>query len=154
MGAAFWLMKWELGIAVVLVGGIGSGLASIDEGAALTALYTLCIEVFLYKDLHLKKDIPRLARNSMALSGASIIILAMANALINYVIDQRIPLRVLDYMLGLGLTQTWQFLIVLNIFLLALGMLMEGFSAILVAVPLILPFAARFHLHPFHLAIM
>ena len=42
----------------------------------------------------------------------------------------------------------------LNVFLLVLGMLMEGFSAILVAVPLILPFAARFHLHPFHLAMM
>jgi hypothetical protein len=43
---------------------------------------------------------------------------------------------------------------VLNIFLLIIGMLMEGFSAILVAVPLILPFAARFELHPFHLAVM
>jgi hypothetical protein len=52
------------------------------------------------------------------------------------------------------LTQTWQFLVVLNVFLVIIGMLMEGFSAILVAVPLILPFAARFHLHPFHLAMM
>jgi hypothetical protein len=78
----------------------------------------------------------------------------MANALINYVIDQRIPAKVLDAMLSLGLTETWQFLIVLNIFLLILGMLMEGFSAILVAVPLILPFASRFGLHPFHLAVM
>src|SRR5262249_25624154 len=51
-------------------------------------------------------------------------------------------------------TKTWQFLVVLNIFLLVLGMLMEGFSAILVAVPLVLPFASRFELHPFHLAIM
>jgi C4-dicarboxylate transporter DctM subunit len=110
--------------------------------------------VFVYKDLDLKKDLPRVAKASMSLAGAIIMILAMANALINFVIDQRIPGRVLEAMLGLGLTETWQFLIVLNIFLLVLGMLMEGFSAILVAVPLILPFAARFNLHPFHLAVM
>jgi len=78
----------------------------------------------------------------------------MANALINYVIQQAIPTHVLDAMLQLGLKETWQFLIVMNIFLLVLGMLMDGFSAILVAVPLILPFAARFTLGPFHLAMI
>jgi C4-dicarboxylate transporter DctM subunit len=154
MVLAVWLIKWELGVTVVILGGLGTGLTSLDESAALAAVYTLCIEVFVYKDLDLKKDIPRVAKASMSLAGAIILILAMANALINFVIDQRIPSRVLDAMLGLGLTETWQFLIVLNIFLLVLGMLMEGFSAILVAVPLILPFAARFNLQPFHLAVM
>jgi C4-dicarboxylate transporter DctM subunit len=154
MFKAVWLLKWELGVPVVILGGLGTGLTSLDESAALTAVYTLCIEVFIYKDLDLKKDLPRVAKASMSLAGAIILILAMANALINFVIDQRIPGRVLDAMLGLGLTETWQFLIVLNIFLLVLGMLMEGFSAILVAVPLILPFAARFNLQPFHLAVM
>lgn len=151
---AIWLLKWELGVPVVILGGLGTGLTSLDESAALTAVYTLFIEVFIYKDLDLKKDLPRVAKSAMSLAGAIIMILAMANALINFVIDQRIPSRVLDAMLGLGLTETWQFLIVLNIFLLVLGMLMEGFSAILVAVPLILPFAARFNLQPFHLAVM
>ena len=151
---ALWLLKWELGVPVVILGGLATGLTALDESAALTAVYTICIEVFVYKDLDLKKDLPRVAKASMSLAGAIIMILAMANALINFVIDQRIPNRVLEAMLGLGLTETWQFLIVLNIFLLVLGMLMEGFSAILVAVPLILPFAARFNLHPFHLAVM
>jgi hypothetical protein len=45
-------------------------------------------------------------------------------------------------------------LIVMNVFLLVLGMIMDGFSAILVAIPLILPFAAHFGLGPFHVAIM
>lgn len=154
MAKALWLLKWELGVPVVILGGLGTGLTSLDESAAITAVYTLCVEVFIHKDLSLKKDLPRVAKASIALAGAIILILAMANALINFVIDQRIPGLVLDYLLGLGLTQTWQFLVVLNIFLLVLGMLMEGFSAILVAVPLILPFAARFELHPFHLAMM
>jgi tripartite ATP-independent transporter DctM subunit len=154
MGEALWLLKWELGVPVVILGGLGTHLTSLDESAALTAVYTLVVEFFIHKDLDFKKDLARVTKASMILAGAIILILSMANALINFVVDQRIPGMVLEFMLGLGLTQTWQFLIVLNIFLLIIGMLMEGFSAILVAVPLILPFAARFNLHPFHLAMM
>jgi tripartite ATP-independent transporter DctM subunit len=154
MGRALWLLKWELGVPVVLLGALGTGLASLDESAALTAVYTLAVEIFVHEDLSLRKDLPRVAKSAMALAGAIILILSMANALINFVVDQRVPGRVLDFMLGLGLSHTWQFLLVLNVFLLLLGMLMEGFSAILVAVPLMLPFAARFGLHPFHLAVM
>ena len=58
------------------------------------------------------------------------------------------------FMLSAGIDSTPKFLIAMNIFLLVLGMIMEGFSAILVAVPLILPFAARFHLGPFHTAMI
>ena len=154
MAEALWLLKWELGAPVLILGGLGTGLTSLDESAALTAVYVLVVEVFIHKDLGLREDIPRVAKASMSLAGALILILSMANALINFVVDQQVPGRVLDFMLGLGLTETWQFLLVLNVFLLILGMLMEGFSAILVAVPLILPFAARFNLHPFHLAMM
>ncbi len=154
MGKAIWLLKWELGAPVVILGGLATGLTSLDESAAITAVYTLIVEVFIHKDLNLKEDIPRVAKASISLAGALILILSMANALINFVVDQQVPARVLDFVLNMGLTETWQFLVVLNIFLLVLGMLMEGFSAILVAVPLILPFAARFNLHPFHLAMM
>jgi tripartite ATP-independent transporter DctM subunit len=154
IGAALWTLKWELLTPVIILGGLMSGLTELDESAGLAALYTLVIEVFVYKDLSLKKDLPRIAKASMGLAGAVILILAMANALINYVIQQAIPTHVLDAMLRLGLHETWQFLIVMNVFLLVLGMLMDGFSAILVAVPLIIPFAARFTLGPFHLAMI
>lgn len=153
VGAALWDLKWELGIPVILVVGLKID-PSIDQWAAAVALYTLLIEVFAYKDLAFKKDVPRIAKASMALGGAVILILSMANALINYVIQVKIPDKILDFMVGLGLDKPWQFLLILNLFLLVLGMLMEGFSAILVAVPLILPLAARFHLGPFHLAMI
>ncbi len=154
MASALWLIKWELAVPVLIFGGVLTGTAALDESAAVAALYTLGIELFVYKDLRIKKDLPRVTLVSMSLAGAIIVILSMANALINYVVTERIPEAVLHFMTGLGLTQTWQFLITLNVFLLIIGMLMEGFSAILVAVPLVLPFASRFHLNPFHLAIM
>jgi tripartite ATP-independent transporter DctM subunit len=140
---AVWALKWELGIPILLAGGLGTGLTSIDEAAGLVAFYAVVIEFFVYRDLSWKKDLVRIAKASMSLAGAIILILAMANALMNYVVDQHVPTKVLDYMTGIGIRHMWQFLLVMNVFLLVLGMLMEGFSAILVAVPLILPFVAK-----------
>jgi tripartite ATP-independent transporter DctM subunit len=154
MLSALWLIKWEMLVPVIIFGGLLSGTAGLEESAAVAALYTLLIEVFIYKDLSFKKDLPRVAFVSMSLAGAIIVILSMANALINYVVTEKIPDVVLNFMVSLGMTETWQFLITLNVFLLIIGMVMEGFSAILVAVPLVLPFAARFNLSPFHLAVM
>ncbi len=142
MLAAIWDLKWELGIPSILAVGLGTGLTSIDEAAGLTAFYVVVIEFFVYRDLSWKKDLVRIAKASMSLAGAIILILSMANALMNYVVDQHIPTKVLEFMLKVGIEHKWQFLIVMNVFLLLLGMLMEGFSAILVAVPLILPFVA------------
>ena len=154
MGKGLWMIKWELGIGALLAVTLSTGLAQIDEVAGLVALYAVFIEFFVYKDLSIKKDLVRIAKSSMSLAGAVILILAMANALINYVIDKKVPDQILGYMLARGLDQAWQFLIVMNVFLLVLGMVMDGFSAILVAVPLVLPFAAHFGLGPFHVAII
>ncbi len=153
MLAALWAVKWELGIPVLLLGSLSLSLASLDESAALGALYTLGIALFVHRDLK-AADLPRILKSSMALSGAVVLILMMANALMNFVIDQKVPEHVLEALAGMGLTERWQFLIALNVFLLVIGRLMDGFSAILVAVPLVLPFAARFGLQPFHLAMM
>jgi tripartite ATP-independent transporter DctM subunit len=161
MGAALWDLKWELLIPVVLVKGLMSGLASIDEVAGLVAVYVFVAEFFLYKDLSIKKDLGRIAKSSMTMAGAIIMILGMANALMHYVELEEIPKRILEVLLKLGIEHRWQFLIVMNVFLLILGMLMEGFSAILVAVPLMLPFVADLGtrhpeeaMSPFHLAMI
>ncbi len=142
VGRALWELKWELFIPVLLVVGLGSGLAELDTSAGLVAFYTVVVEFFIIKDLSCKKDLPRIAKASMSLAGAIILILSMANAFMDYVDLKGVPGSVLDALLKLGIDHRWQFLIVMNIFLLILGMLMEGFSAILVAVPLILPFVA------------
>jgi tripartite ATP-independent transporter DctM subunit len=155
MGASLWLIKWELAVPVVILGGLGTGLTSLDESAAIAALYTLIIEVFVYKDLDIKKDLPRIARNSMSLAGAVILILAMANSLMNYVDQADVPEKLLHWLEArTSLDTQWKFLIGLNIFLLVIGMLMDGFSAILVAVPLIIPIATTFRMNPFHLGMI
>jgi tripartite ATP-independent transporter DctM subunit len=153
MLSALWLIKWELFIPVLILGGLATGLTEIDESAALAAAYVVAIEIHVYRDLRWR-DFPRIAKSSMALAGAVLLIMAMAMALTNYVISEQIPNRVFNWVTGIGVTETWQFLITLNVFLYLQGMFMDGFSAILVAVPLLVPFAAQFELSPFHLAMM
>lgn len=147
-------LKWEMVIPVIMGVGIVYLQLGIDECAGLVAFYTVVIEVFVYEDISFRKDLMKITKSAMSMAGAVILILTMANALVNYVIQERIPDIILEKMLGLGLDQTWQFLVIMNVFLLALGMVMEGFSAIFVAVPLIIPFAARFHLGPFHVGMI
>ncbi len=153
MGSSLWYMKWELGIPVLILGGLATGLTEIDESAAFAALYVLLIEIYIYKDLKWK-DFPRIARSAIALAGAVVLIMAMAMALTNYIISEQIPEKIFNWVTSMGVKERWQFLITLNIFLYIQGMVMDGFSAILVAVPLLIPFAAEFGLSPFHLAMM
>ncbi len=140
IGESLWELKWELLIPFVLMKSLMSGLASIDEVAGIVAIYTFIVEFFFYRDLSIKKDLTRVAKSAMVMAGAIIMILGMANALMHYVVDEGIPAKVLKLLLKLGIEHRWQFFIVMNVFLLVLGMIMEGFSAILVAVPLLLPF--------------
>ncbi len=142
MAAATWDLKWEFGLLALLAVAMGTALTTLDEVAGLVAFYVFIVEFFVLRDLSWKRDLVRIASASMTLAGAIILILAMANALMNYVVDQHVPTKVLGFLIAIGIEHQWQFLIVMNVFLLLLGMLMEGFSAIFVAVPLILPFVA------------
>jgi C4-dicarboxylate transporter, DctM subunit len=154
LAVSIWDIKWELLLPVIIGTGVAVFGLSIDEVAGLIAGYTIVTEAFVYEDISIRKDLPKVVANAITMAGAIIIILTMANALVNYVIDARIPEIVFDKMVRLGVSERWQFLLLMNLFLLVLGMLMEGFSAIFVAVPLILPFAARFHLGPFHVGMI
>jgi tripartite ATP-independent transporter DctM subunit len=92
-------------------------------------------------------------KDSMLLVGGIFIIICTAKAFTYYLVDQDVPQDILMWM------QTYihnkiTFLIMLNIFLIIVGCLMDIFSAILVVVPLIVPIAAGFGIHPVHLGII
>jgi tripartite ATP-independent transporter DctM subunit len=153
MGSALWALKWELCVPVLVLGGLGIGLATIDEAAALAAVFVPAVELLVHEDLKLK-DMPRLIGISFALAGALLLIMAMAVSLTNYLITREAPAHVFEWITSFGVTKRWHFLVARNFLMYAIGAVMEGFSAILVAVPLLLPFGAKFLFSPFHLAMM
>ena len=116
-------------------------------------VYVVVVECFILKEIHFFKDLPSLVIESTVLSGAIIIILSVALGFTGYLVDEQIPNRILDY-----LTQFTQnrflFLAGLNIFLLFVGCIMDIFSAIIIIVPIIVPVAMKYGIHPIHLAII
>jgi C4-dicarboxylate transporter DctM subunit len=151
--AALWNARFELPLPVIVLGGIYGGFITATEASALTALYVIIAICFLYKDLSLIKDVPKVVRDSMTLVGAILLILCCALGLTNYLVDEEIPMQILNSMKEF-ITNKYVFLFFLNIFLLIVGAMMDIFSAIIVVVPLILPVAQEFGVDPIHLAIV
>ena len=143
----------ELLLPVGVLVGIYGGFTTATEAAALTAFYIFVIECFVYKDLSPFKDIPNVILDAMSLVGGILLILCCALGLTNYLVDEEIPMKILDLMREF-LTNKYSFLLFLNVFLLIVGSLMDIFSAIIVVVPLITPIAEEFGVNPIHLAII
>ncbi len=144
---------WEIPLPILVLVGIYGGYFTANQAAAVTAAYVLVVQVVIYKDLHIWRDVPRVARDSMVLVGGILIILGAALGLTNFLIDQGIP----DQLLALirqYIHSRFAFFVALNIFLLLVGCLMDIFSAIIVVVPLITPLAKEYGVDPIHLGII
>jgi C4-dicarboxylate transporter DctM subunit len=142
----------ELPLPIIILGGIYSGYFAVSEAAAMTAVYVLLIEVVIYKDIKWK-ELPGIMRRSMLLVGGILIILGSALGLTNYLIDEQVPMKMFD-LFKTHITSPFLFLVVLNLFLLAVGCILDIFSALIVVVPLITPIAQAYGIHPVHLGII
>ena len=143
---------WELPLPIIVLGGIYSGFFAVSEAAAITALYVICIEVFLLKEIKIA-DLPRLMRESMLLVGGILIVLAVSLASTNYMIDSGIPQQ-LFFTISSIITDQFTFLALLLLFLLILGAILDIFAAIVLVVPLLLPVASQYGIDPIHLGII
>ncbi len=151
--AALWAAKWELLLPVVAFVGLFGGFATPVEAAALTALYAFFIETVLYRDLKMKQDVPRVMSECGLLVGGVLLILGVALGFTNYLVDAEVTARVVEWT-----TQTIRsplaFLLVLNLFLLVVGCLMDIYSAIVIQVPLLVPLGMAYGIDPVHLGII
>ena len=143
---------WEIPLPLFVFFGIYSGYFAVSEAAAVTAMYVLIVEVLVYREIPLSR-LPGIIRESMIMVGGILLILGVSLALTNFLIDAEAPMKLF------ALCQTFVssklvFLILLNIFLLFLGAMLDIFSAIIIMVPLMLPVAAEYGVHPVHLGII
>jgi tripartite ATP-independent transporter DctM subunit len=151
-GAALWQEKWELLLPVVALGAIFGGFATLVEAAAYTALYALIVELLIRRALPWRQ-LPAVLVECSVLLGGVLLILGVAQGLTSWMVDAQIPSRLLEWTEG-TIDSRIVFLLCLNLLLLAVGCLMDIFSAIAVVVPLILPLGEAFGIHPIHLGIL
>ena len=150
--AAFRETIWEIPLPFVVLGGIYGGYVAISEAAVLTVIYVLIVEMGVYRDIRFRDLAPVITKSSM-LVGGILIILGVSFGLTNTLITEEIPTRILDFM-RTHVESPWVFLLWLNLFLLAAGCLLGMFPALIVVVPLVLPVAKAYGLHPVHLGMI
>jgi tripartite ATP-independent transporter DctM subunit len=151
--ASVWEAKWELLLPVVAFVGLFSGLATPVEAAALTALYAFVVETFVYRDLRLARDATRVMTECGLLVGGVLLILGVALGFTNYLVDAQVPAKAVEWVTA-HVDSKWTFLLLLNLFLIVVGALMDIYSAIVIVVPLIVPLGAAYGIDPLHLGIV
>jgi C4-dicarboxylate transporter DctM subunit len=150
--AAIKAAAWEIPLPLLVLGGIYGGWIAVSEAAGLTALYIFIVEVLIRREITFAQ-LPVIVREAMTMVGGIMIILGASLASTNYMIDAEIPTRLFEVITA-NIDSRWTFLILLNVFLLLLGMMLDIFSAIILIVPLLLPVALAYGVHPVHLGIV
>jgi tripartite ATP-independent transporter DctM subunit len=143
---------WEIPMPFFVLGGIYGGFFAVSEAAAATAMYVLVVEVFIYKEIKLKQ-LPAIMRESMVMVGGILLILGVALASTNFLIDAEVPMRLFN-LIQARVTDKIVFLILLNLLLLVLGAILDIFSALVIMIPIILPVAINYGIDPVHLGII
>ena len=144
--------RWELPLPFVVLGGVFSGWFAVSEAAALTAFYVVLAQVVLYREVTIKQ-LPKIMVDAMVMVGGILLILGIALAFTNFLVDAQVPQALFAFMQEY-IESPLAFLLLLNILLLALGAVLDIFSAIVIMVPLLLPVAVGYGIHPVHLGII
>jgi len=143
---------WEIPLPFFVFTGIYSGFFAVSEAAAVTAMYVLVVEMFIYREISFSR-LPDIIRESMVMVGGILLILGVSLAFTNFLIDAEAPMKLFKICQSF-VANKLVFLILLNIFLLLLGAMLDIFSAIIIMVPLMLPVALEYGVHPVHLGII
>ncbi|MDH3390935.1 MAG: TRAP transporter large permease subunit [Desulfobulbaceae bacterium] len=143
---------WELPLPIIVLGGIYGGFLVAGEAAAVTALYVLIVEVLIYRDVAISR-LPAIMVQSMVLFGGILVVLAASMATTNYLVDQQVPMQLFE-LISQYISSKYTFLLLLNIFLLIVGSMLDIFSALVLVLPLIIPIAEAYDVNLIHLGII
>jgi C4-dicarboxylate transporter DctM subunit len=149
---AFVDASWGIALIVIVIGGIYSGVVTPTEAAAIAAVYSFSISVFIYKDLKFK-DVPKVLRNAAAMSSMLLYIITNAVLFSFLLTSEQIPQAMAAWMTtqGFGVVV---FLLLVNIILLAAGNFMDPSAIVLIMAPILYPVAVKLGVNPIHFGIL
>jgi tripartite ATP-independent transporter DctM subunit len=144
---------WDWPIIVIILLGVYGGFVTISEVSVLVLVYVIVVECFMLKEIRFFKQLPGIMVESAMIAGAIIVILGFSLGFTGYLVDEQIPSRILAFLKTLTYNKL-VFLAGLNLFLLAVGCMMDIFSAIIIVVPIMVPIALTYGVDPIHLGII
>lgn len=143
---------WGLILMAIILGGIYSGIFTATEAAAVAAVYSFFVAVFIYKDISLK-ECPKVLLEAGKLSVMLMFIIANAMLFAHVLTTEQIPQQLTEIVTAMNLAP-WQFLIIVNVLLLVAGAFMEPSAIILILVPILFPIATQLGIDSIHLGII
>ena len=143
---------WAVMTPVILLGGIYTGYFSATEAAAVALGYSLIVEIFIHREVK-PKDLFEIAVDTSRLFGTLFPIIAVALSINLLLTAEQVPQNFAIWMASVVESKI-AFLIILNIFLLIIGCLIDIGAAILMLAPILLPVAERYGIDPIHFGII
>jgi C4-dicarboxylate transporter DctM subunit len=158
LGSTFVRGVFALLLPVIILGGIyghllGSPLTlDVTQAAATSVVYAMLVELLIHRELKIQ-DIPKVCVETATMIGSLFLILVIAISLNKLLAELEVPQAAAEAVLAFA-DDPIMFLILVNLFLLMLGTVMDIVSAILIVAPLLAPIAAQYGIHPVHFGIM
>lgn len=143
---------WALGAPTIILGGIYSGIFSPTEAAGVACVYAIFVTMVVYRDVSFR-ELFDAAANSVYLTAQVFIIVAAAGVYSWLLTVTGAAQAAVDFIAGLEMS-TWLVLLVINIFLLLIGAVLDTVSAILVLTPLLADIALALGVHPVHFGLI
>ena len=141
-----------LSLPVIVLGGIYSGVVTVTEAAALAAVASLIISLFIYREVKVKDVIPAAAEAMMS-AGMIMFIISTAHLFGHWVTEAQIPAKLVQLFSEMNLSPIL-FLLFINILLLIFGTFLEAISITLITVPILLPVLLHLGIDPIHFGII
>ncbi|WP_134700817.1 TRAP transporter large permease [Ammoniphilus sp. YIM 78166] len=152
MGHSFLKVIPALLVPLIIIVGILSGVFTPTESAAIACVLALFVGFFFYKELKIK-DIPSIMVNTVTTTATVTLLIAMANLFGWMLSFERIPQYIAEWMVSLT-DNPLVFLLLVNLFLLLVGMVMDGIPALIILVPIFTPLIAQFGIDPVHFGVI
>jgi C4-dicarboxylate transporter, DctM subunit len=141
---------WSLLMPVIILGGIYGGITTPTESAALAVFYAIVVGFFIHRELT-PKVLGEALVNSSTTTGVCVLMLFFVSILAKIYTMQRIPQQLADFMMSVSSNKIVLLLLV-NAFLIIIGMMMDDFSGTMLSAPLLLPLMVTIGVHPVHFA--
>lgn len=143
---------WALLTPVIILGSIYGGIATPTEAAVMSVYYALFVSVFIYKSIKIR-EIPAVFMESLKTIAPILFVLSAAVSFGRVLALMNVPQLVGSWITG-SFTNKWMILLVVNIFLLFVGMVMDAAPAILILTPILAPVMTAIGVDLVHFGIM
>ena len=152
LGQAFKEGILALMVPVIILGGIYGGFVTPTEAAIIACDYAIIISLFVYKEYKLK-DIPGIIKGTVETTGTVMLLVATAAALGKLLTIEQIPTTLASALVSISDNKI-VILLIINIFLLFVGMFMETYAAIILLAPILLPTVQAIGVDPLHFGLI